>query len=69
MSTGLAAGFFAAAALPLQALAAALAAVAGCAGLDCLDLVALEMADDARFLGGMALKSNLLYEHPEQPGS
>ena len=52
-------------ALPLPALAAALAVVAGLAGLEGVDLAAVDLVDDAR-LGGMALKSFLLYEHPEQ---
>ena len=51
--------------LSLPALAAALAVVAGLAGLEGVDLAAVDLVDDAR-LGGMALKSFLLYEHPEQ---
>ena len=66
--TGLGLGLaraLAAVALPLPALAAALAVVAGLAGLEGVDLAAVDLVDDAR-LGGMALKSFLLYEHPEQ---
>ena len=39
--------------------------MAGLAGLEGVDLAAVDLVDDAR-LGGMALKSFLLYEHPEQ---
>ena len=46
-------------------LAAALAVVAGLAGLEGVDLAAVDLVDDAR-LGGMALKSFLLYGHAEQ---
>ena len=66
--TGLGLGLaraLAAVALHLPALAAALAVVAGLAGLEGVDLAAVDLVDDAR-LGGMALKSFLLYEHPEQ---
>ena len=66
--TGLGLGLaraLAAVALPLPALAAALAVVAGLAGLEGVDLAAVDLVDDAR-LGGMALKSFLLYKHPEQ---
>ena len=69
--TGLGLGLaraLAAAALPLPALAAALAVVAGLAGLGGVDLAAVDLVDDAR-LGGMALKSFLLHEHPEQPSA
>ena len=59
---------FAAAALPLPALAAALAVVAGLAGLEGVDLAAVDLVDDAR-LEGMALKKFLLCEHPEQSSS
>ena len=66
LATGLGlARVFEAAALSLPALAAALAVVAGLAGLEGVDLAAVDLVDDAR-LGGMALKSFLLYEHPEQ---
>ena len=71
MVTGLGWGLaraLAAAALPLPALAAALAVVAGFAGLEGVDLAAADLVDDA-CLGGMALKSNLLCEHPEQSSS
>ena len=54
---------FAAAALPLPALAVALAVVAGFADLEGLDLAAVDLVDDAR-LGGMALKNNLFCGHP-----
>ena len=53
----------AAAALPLPALTAALADVAGLAGLEGVDLAAVDLVDDAR-LEGMALKKILLCEHP-----
>ena len=69
--TGLGLGLaraLAAVALPLPALAAALAVVAGLAGLEGVDLAAADLVDDAR-LGGMALKSNLLYGHAEQSSS
>ena len=70
MVTGLGLGLaraLAAAALPLPALAAALAVVAGLAGLEGVDLAAVDLVDDddAR-LGGMALKSFLLCGHAEQ---
>ena len=58
--TGLGLGLaraLAAAALPLPALAAALAVVAGLAGLEGVDLAAVDLVDDAR-LGGMTLKSS-----------
>ena len=55
----------AAAALPLPALAAALAVVAGPAGLEGFDLAAVDLVDDAR-LGDIALKNFLLYGIPEQ---
>ena len=58
MVTGLGLGLaraLAAVALPLPALAAALAVVAGLAGLEGVDLAAVDLVDDAR-LGGMALK-------------
>ena len=67
MVTGLGLGLaraLAAVALPLPALAAALAVVAGLAGLEGVDLAAVDLVDDAR-LGGMALKSFLLCRHPE----
>ena len=51
--------------LPLPALAAASAVVAGLAGLEGVDLAAADLVDDAR-LEGMTLKSNLLCGHPEQ---
>ena len=60
--TGLALGLarpLAAVDLPLPALAAALAVVAGLAGLGGVDLAAVDLVDDAR-LGGMTLKSFLL---------
>ena len=68
LATGLGLGLaraLAAVALPLPALAAALAVVAGLAGLEGVDLAAVDLVDDAR-LGGMALKSNLLCGHPVQ---
>ena len=60
--TGLGLGLaraLAAVALPLPALAAALAVVAGLAGLEGVDLAAVDLVDDAR-LGGMALKKSFL---------
>ena len=69
--TGLGLGLaraLAAVALPLPALAAALAVVAGLAGLEGVDLAAVDLVDDAR-LEGMALKIFLLCEHPEQSSS
>ena len=68
LATGLGlARVFEAAALSLPALVAALAVLAGFAGLEGFDLAAVGLVDfeidDAR-LGGMALKSNLLCGHP-----
>ena len=68
MVTGLGLGLaraLAAVALPLPALAAALAVVAGLAGLEGVDLAAVDLVDDAR-LEGVAFISILLCGHPEQ---